>query len=44
MLFASFQMTDQESFFPAPELIHPVDLGDDLADILLSFEKSYMPA
>ncbi len=42
-VFASFPMTDQERFFPVPELIRSVNLGDDLQEITLTFEKKYAP-
>lgn len=42
-VFASFQMTDQERFFPVPRLIRSVNLGDDLQEITLTFEKKYTP-
>jgi Calcineurin-like phosphoesterase len=40
---ASFPMKDQEWFFPVPELINPVNLGEDLSEITLKFEKVIMP-
>ena len=44
-VFASFPMIDQESFFPVPERIPSVGLGDDLQEITLTFDKTYpMPA
>ena len=42
-VFASFPMTDQERFFPVPELIRPVNLGDDLNEMTLTFKKSITP-
>ena len=42
-VYASFQMANQETFFPRSELIRPVNTGDALATIPLSFEKSYTP-
>ena len=42
-VFASFPMTGQERFFPVPELIRSVNLGDDLQEITLTFEKKYTP-
>lgn len=38
-VFASFPMKDQESFFPAPERIRAVALGQDLDEITLSFDR-----
>jgi hypothetical protein len=42
-VYASFDKTDQESFFPEPELIHVLRPGGDPAAMTVSFEKTYIP-
>ncbi len=42
-VYASFLMTNQESFFPTPEHVRSVSLGNDLQEIALTFEKVIQP-
>ncbi len=42
-VFASFPMTNQERFFPVPELIRSVNTGGELKAISLTFEHAHTP-